>query len=145
MGLYKLAHKAYKQAIAIDQDYNTAWENLAVLYQRTGDPKTAAEIRLRIESKRMKNPFYHQMLAEIDKDEGSFESSVSHYEKAIRLDSEQHQFYFGLASVYLKKGDINQTKRYLKLGQKKAGNRKISSVYVSKLDALSSYIESIKH
>ncbi|MFT6269659.1 MAG: tetratricopeptide (TPR) repeat protein [Alphaproteobacteria bacterium] len=145
MGLYNLAHKAYRQAIAIDEDYNTAWENLAFLYDRSGNKKGADDIRSRLESKRMKNPFYHQMLAEIDKDEGSFDSSVSHYEKAIRLDNNQHQFYFGLASVYFEKGDLLKSQRYLKLAKKKAGKRKVVSAYVNKLDALSTYIETIKN
>jgi len=144
MGLYELALKAYKQAIAIDEDYSTAWENLAILYDRTGNSEAAADIYARLESKRMQNPFYHQMLAEIDSDKGSYDSSVSHYEQAIRLDSNQHQFYFGLASVYFEMGDFQQSQRYLKLAKKKAGKDKIVGTYVNKLDALSSYIETTK-
>jgi tetratricopeptide (TPR) repeat protein len=144
-GQYDLALKSYKQAIAIDEDYNTAWENLAFLYDRTGNLKAAADIRTRLESKRMNNPFYHQMLAEIDEDEGSFDSSVSHYKKAIRLDSNQHQFYFGLATIYFKKGEFDQSKHYLKLAQRKAGTRKVASAYVNKLNALSTYIERSEH
>lgn len=145
MGLYKLAHKAYEQAIAIDEDNNTAWENLALLYDRTGDSKAAADILSRLETKRMKNPFYHQMLAEIDRDEGSYDSSVTHYEKAILLDSSQHQFFFGLASVYFEKGDFYKSQRYLKLAKRKAGRSKVVSTYVSKLDALSTYIDKIEN
>jgi Flp pilus assembly protein TadD len=144
-GFSKLAYKAYRQAIAIDEDDNTAWENLAFLYDRTGDLKAAAEIRARLESKRMKNPFYHQMLAQIDEDLGSFDSSVLHYEKAIRLDRNQHQFYFGLASVYFKKGNLLQSQRFLQIAKRKAGKRKIMNVYANKLDALSSLIQTSKH
>lgn len=145
IGLYKLAHSAYKQAIAINEYDNTAWENLAFLYDRIGNAQAAEKINSRLESRRMNNPFYHQMLAEIDKDEGSFDSSVSHYKKAIRLDSNQHQFFFGLASVYFIKGDLQQSQRYLKLAKKKAGKEKIVSAYINKLDALSTYIETVKN
>lgn len=145
MELYELAHKAYTQAITIDSDYSTAWENLAFLYDRTGNAKAAADIRSRLESKRMNNPFYHQMLAEISNDEGRFESSVDHYEKAIRLDDSQHQFYFGLASVYFKKGDFQKSQRYLKIAKKRAGKSKIVNAYVDKLDALAAYVETRKN
>lgn len=145
MGLYGRAHKAYTQAIAIDKDYSTAWENLAFLYDRTGNSKGAADIRSRLESKRMGNPFYHQMLAEINNDEGNFVSSVYHYEKAIRLDDSHHQFYFGLASVHFKMREYKKSKRYLKIAKKKAGKSKIVNAYASKLDALSSYMATIKN
>ena len=144
MGLYELAHIAYTQAITVDKDYSTAWENLAFLYDKTGNSKEATEIRSRLESKRMTNPFYHQMLAEVSNDEGNLNSSISHYEKAIRLDGSQHQFYFGLASVYFKKHDYAQSKRYLKIAKKKAGRSKIVNAYVNKLDALSLYLETQK-
>jgi tetratricopeptide (TPR) repeat protein len=145
MGLYERAHKAYTQAIVVDKNYSTAWENLAFLYDRTGNFTGAAEIRSRLESKRMNNPFYHQMLAEINNDEGNFVSSVYHYEKAIRLDNSQHQFYFGLASVHFKMRDYKKSKQYLKIAKKKAGKSKIVNAYASKLDALSSYMETIKN
>lgn len=144
VGFSKLAHKVYRHAIAIDEDNNTAWENLAFLYDRTGDFKAAADIRARLESKRMKNPFYHQMLAQIDEDAGSLDSSVLHYERAIRLDKNQHQFYFGLASVYFKKGKLQQSRRFLQLAKRKAGERKIVNLYANKLDALSNQIETSK-
>lgn len=144
MGLYEQAQQAYEQAIKVDKDYSTAWENLAFLYDRTGNSNAAAEIRSQLESKRMNNPFYHQMLAEINNDEGNLNSSVYHYEKAIRLDDSQHQFYYGLATVYFKKHDYKQSKRYLKIAKKKAGKSKIVRAYVNKLDALSSYLETQK-
>lgn len=85
------------------------------------------------------------MLAEINSDEGNFVSSVHHYEKAIRLDDSQHQFYFGLASVHFKMREYKKSKRYLKIAKKKAGKHKIVDAYASKLDALSSYMETIKN
>lgn len=141
-GRYNLALGAYNRAIALNQDYNTAWENLAILYQHLGDPKAAFDILARLDEKRQKNPFYHQMLAEIDRNEGSLESSILHYEKAIRLDRNQHQFYFGLATVYFDKGDFEKSEHYLMLAKRKAGKGNVAGIYSDKLTALSSFVAS---
>jgi tetratricopeptide (TPR) repeat protein len=141
-GLYDLAFSAYNRAIALNQDYNTAWENLAILYQHLGDTKASSDIHARLDKKRQRNPYYHQMLAEIDRNEGSLESSILHYQKAIRLNNNQHQFYFGLATVYFDKGDFEKSEDYLMLAKRKAGKGKVADMYVNKLTALSSFIAS---
>jgi len=141
-GHSELAMKAYLRAIELDDDYNTAWENLAVLYQQMGNIKAASEINSRLSSKRDANPFYHQMLAEIDREEGRFEKSILHYEKAIRLNNKQHQFYFGLASVYFEKGEFEKSERFLRIAKRKAGKGKVADIYLNKITALSSFIAS---
>jgi tetratricopeptide (TPR) repeat protein len=136
---YGRAEMAYKQAISINDDQLTAWENLSVLYNLQGKTKMASDIRHEIERKRQENPFYHQMLAEIDRDYGDFESSIAHYQNAISLDRNQHQFYFGIASAYFEKGDLDNSARYLKVAKRKAGRSELADVYENKLSALSSY------
>ncbi|WP_412971171.1 tetratricopeptide repeat protein [Glaciecola sp. MF2-115] len=144
-GLTDLAMRSYKRAINLDDDYSTAWENLAVLYQQLGDVKAASEINARLEAKRNSNPFYHQMLAEIDRDEGRLDNSILHYEKAIKLNDKQHQLYYGLAAVYFQKGDLASSQRFLKLAKRKAGKSRAADIYLGKLSALSSYISSTEH
>ena len=138
---YTKAEMAYQQAIAINDEQLTAWENLAILYKLQGKTKQAADIQYEIERKRKQNPFYHQMLAEIDRDYGDFESSISHYLNAISLDRNQHQFYFGIASAYFEKGDIDNSARYLKVAKRKAGRSALAEVYENKLSALANYVE----
>lgn len=137
---YGKAEMAYKQAIALNQGQLTAWENLSILYKVQGKTKQAADIRHEIEQKRKDNPFYHQMLAEIDRDYGDFESSISHYLNAINLDRNQHQFYFGIATAYFEKGDLDNSARYLKVAKRKAGRSELAEVYENKLSALASYM-----
>ena len=137
---YDKAEMAYKQAININEDQLTAWENLSILYKLQGKTKRASDIRHEIERKRKENPFYHQMLAEIDRDYGDFESSISHYLNAINLDRNQHQFYFGIASAYFEKGDLDNSARYLKVAKRKAGRSELAEVYENKLSALSSFM-----
>jgi tetratricopeptide (TPR) repeat protein len=138
---YDSAEMAYQQAIAISKEQLTAWENLAILYKLQGKAKQAADIQYEIERKRKQNPFYHQMLAEVDRDYGDFDSSISHYLNAISLDRNQHQFYFGLASAYFEKGDIDNSARYLKVAKRKAGRSALAEVYGNKLSALANYVE----
>jgi tetratricopeptide (TPR) repeat protein len=139
-GFTDLAMSSYKRAINLEEDYSTAWENLAVLYQQIGNLKAASEINARLEAKRNENPFYHQMLAEIDRDEGRLDNSILHYEKAIKLNNRQHQLYYGLASVYFEKGDLASSQRFLKLAKRKAGKSRAADIYLGKLSALSNYI-----
>lgn len=142
IGLYDFAMNAYQKAIILDKDYNTAWENLAILHKHLGNVKAASDINRRLDAKRNENPFYHQMLAQVDREKGRFESSIHHYERAIRLNRNQHEFYLGLASVYFEKGDFKNSKRLLKTAKKKAGKSKVADIYVNKLTALSNFIAS---
>jgi len=141
-GLFDLALRSYERAISLNGKNSTAWENLAVLYEQLGDEKAASDIYIRLNAKRIENPFYHQMLAEIEREKGSFESSIVHYQKAIKLNNKQHQFYFGLASVYFDKGDFKRSERFLKLAKRKAGKSKVADIYVDKLTALSNFMAS---
>jgi tetratricopeptide (TPR) repeat protein len=95
-----------------------------------------------LEEKRNENPFYHQMLAEIDRNNGSLESSIHHYEKAICLNRNQHEFYYGLATVFFEKGDFLRSERLLIMAKKKAGKGKTADSYTNKLVALSRFIAS---
>jgi tetratricopeptide (TPR) repeat protein len=141
-GLFDLALLSYARAINLDTNNNTAWENLAVLHQQLGDEKAALDIYISLDIKRRENPFYHQMLAEIEVEKGSFERSIMHYQTAIKLNNNQHQFYFGLASVYFEIGDFKRSQRFFKLAKRKAGKSKVADIYVDKLTALSNFVAS---
>lgn len=134
------ALSAYQRAIQLDENYSTAWENLAVLYQQLGDDEAANEINRSLQMKRENNPFYHQMLAQIEREEGRLDNSILHYQKAIGLDSKQHQFYFGLAAVYFQKDDLDVSERFLKIAKRKAGNSRVADIYVDKLTALANFV-----
>ncbi|WP_395344821.1 tetratricopeptide repeat protein [Ningiella sp. W23] len=133
---YGHAEMAYKAALELDEDYLTAWENLAALYEATERVEQANDIYARLEKERRSNPYYHMMLAEVALDEQNYEDSIAHFKRAISLDDEVHQFYSGLAQVYLNQGNIDQTTRYLTVAKRKAGKTQMSQRYGEKLSML---------
>ena len=68
--LYKLnnlndfAEKAYKHAIALDADNLTALSNLSFLLENNKDYEQAIKIKKMLHDKRIKNPYYHALLAD---------------------------------------------------------------------------------
>jgi len=135
---FQLARNAYNRAIIINEENLTAWENLAVLYKYEGNQKAAADIFATVAKKREKNPFFHQMLAEIEVDNHHWDKSIAHYLDAIRLDDDQHTFYFGLAMAYFKKGELDMSSRYLKQAKRKSRDKDVSAHYANKINALNS-------
>ena len=135
--LYEASELAYQQAIELNDNNLTAWENLAYLYRQTGNAEWAADIASKLEQRRENNPFYHMMLAQQSEAQGQLDGSIEHYKNAIRLDNRQHEFYFGMAQIYLQKGDKAAAQRYLKLAKKKAKNSNMYDTYDSKLSLLS--------
>lgn len=127
------AETAYLAAISLDEDYLTAWENLATLYNRTQRENEAQAIYARLERHRINNAYYHLMLAEQALDEGQPTQSIQHFKDAIALDDNPHQFYSGLAQAFLNLGDLDNSQRYLKIAQRKAGKARIAVNYSEKM------------
>jgi tetratricopeptide (TPR) repeat protein len=138
-GDLELAQKAYLSAIAIDQGYLTAWENLATLYTRTERNQEADAIYKRLERERRSNPYYYMMLAEEAFDSARYKESIAHFKHAISLDDDPHQFYFGLAKAHFKLADYDTTKRYLGLAKRKARGTRVATEYGEKMSMLASF------
>ncbi|MBF7071967.1 tetratricopeptide repeat protein [Glaciecola sp. MH2013] len=136
MGKVELAEQSYLRAIELDDNHLTAWENLAILYRKIGDVKSANSIQSYIKSKRQSNPFYHLMLGEIERDKGDYTASIKHFQEAIRLDENQHQFYFSLATSFFEMGDLDSAKRYMLLAKRKAPASQVAETYSSKVSAI---------
>lgn len=135
-GELEYAEQAYLAAIAVNDEYLSAWENLAVLYNKTNRETLASEIFFRLQRQRMKNPYYHLMLAEQALENDDVKQSIVHFKDAIKLDSAPHQFYFGLANAYLSLDDLDNTERYLRIAKRKAGEARISDEYGEKISIL---------
>lgn len=127
---------AYRHAIAIDDENLTALSNFAVLLSKLGEEAMALEITNRIYEKRKHNPYFYALLADEELHKGNFESAISFYKKAIRLDQSEHEFYFGLARAYY----LNNNSRSAEFALRKAITlNKVKSIddrYIAKLAVL---------
>lgn len=134
-GELQRAEQAYQQAIALDGSL-TAKENLAHLYNMTGRRDMAEAILTRIERRRLDNPFYHYLLAEEQFDQAHWRQAIEYYRKALSLDRDQHEFYYGLAKAYYQLGDLSATERYLKMAKRRSLYDQDEQRYQSKLNLL---------
>jgi len=124
---------AYRHAIAIDGENLTALSNFAVLLNRIGEESMASEISNRIYEKRKKNPYFYALLADEALHKGNILEAISYYKKAIRLDQQEHEFYFGLARAYY----LNNNNKSAEFALRKAISlNKVKSIddrYIAKL------------
>lgn len=134
---YELAEAAYLQAIAIDIENLTAWENLARLYEIVDRNDESQDILARVHRLREDNPFYHFILGEQAFDMGLFEEALVFYRKALRLDRNRHEIYFGLAKTYFELGDPNQSQIYMEKAVKRSQTFQQRTRYQGKLAILS--------
>jgi tetratricopeptide (TPR) repeat protein len=131
-----LAEQSYRAIIALDEDYLSAWENLATIYLATDRQAEAQAIYTKLEQSRKSNPYYHLMLAEQAMYEGLFKEGIAHLLNAVELDDSQHQFYFGLAQAYRQLGNLEKYEHYLVIAKRKAGDSSASERYSDKLSIL---------
>jgi tetratricopeptide (TPR) repeat protein len=134
-GQLQRAERAYQQAIALD-DNQTAEENLAHLYNLTGRHEMAEAILTRIERRRLANPYYHYLLAEQEFEQDHWRQAIEHYRKALSLDRNKHEFYYGLAKAYYQLGDLSAAERYLRMAKRRSVFDQDEKRYQSKLNLL---------
>lgn len=123
-------------ASAIDPDNLNVRESLAHLYLKTDRQSLAGEMFSEIRKIRNKNPYYFAMLGKSAFNDGLFEDSIKHYKKAIKLNSREHQFLFGLAQNYLSLNDLQKANVYLKRARALANDANDVRRYDSKIYAL---------
>ena len=135
---YDWAENTYKQALKLNENNLTVWENLAVLHRILGRTEVAEQIAQVVAQKRLGNPYYHYHLGEQEFEANQYQLAIQHYRKAIRLDDSHHSFYFGLAKVYAALGDKKATLRNLKKAKRTSFVIDLKEQYQNKMDLFAS-------
>lgn len=112
-GLLLDAEMLYKTALKFQPKFLTAQDNLLALYVSTAREKPAMTLRAKLDRIRQHNPYYHQFKGDLALQNYNAELAIKHFKTAIRLDSSNHDFYFGLAKAYYAMGNEKKTKNYL--------------------------------
>jgi tetratricopeptide (TPR) repeat protein len=99
-GNVNLAKQSYRYAIEVNRENYTAMSNLALLLDNQNDSKELTNIRKLLKNKRDSNPYYYALLADEAFYVANYEQALVYYRKAIKLNNQAHEFYFGLAKVY---------------------------------------------
>lgn len=138
--LYRLNHHydtallGYKHAIALDNSNLTALKNYSFLLKKIGELDKALIIESQLKSIRNKNPYYHALLADEAFYRGDNELAITHYKKAIKMDKNVHEFYFGIAKVYVDNNDKQNAEKYMKRALVHNRVPVIESRYTAKLN-----------
>ncbi len=112
LGNSEFAKFSYHMAFSLDDSNATAINNLAKHYRRSGDTALAAEYEEAIERFNNRNPYYHFAQGSVALDNDDLDSARRSFRRALRLKEEEPDFYFALASVYMRLGDSAEAKRY---------------------------------
>ncbi|WP_019028196.1 tetratricopeptide repeat protein [Colwellia piezophila] len=140
--LYKLtdhetmAESAYRHAISLKGNNLTSLGNLALLLNKQGRTSEAQPIQAYIHKSRINNPYYHALLANEAYFIKSYQKAIKHYKKAITLDDEQHEFYFGLAKTYYQQNRLSLAKRSMKKAVALTRTTDTQRQYIAKLNFL---------
>ena len=110
--------------------------NLSLLLFAQGDYQEAKRLDQIIMRNRSLNPYYYSLLAQEQFYQGDYKIAIKHYRKAIKLNENVPDFYFGLAKVYYRLDNLSKAKTYLKKAIKKNRSPQREAQYIAKLDAL---------
>jgi tetratricopeptide (TPR) repeat protein len=135
-GYYDMAETAYSHAISLNRDNLTSLGNLALLLNKQERYDEAKPIEDFIHKVRVKNPYYHALLGNEAFFNQSYKQAVQHYKKAIHLDDEQHEFYFGLAKAYYKQDKLALSKKAMKKAVLLVKTKDTQKQYIAKLNFL---------
>ncbi|SEL14543.1 Tfp pilus assembly protein PilF [Colwellia chukchiensis] len=130
------AMKSYRYAININPNNLTAMENLSLLLHKSGDFEAAKQLDAYIMRQRADNPYYYALLADEKYHHGDYQQAIRHFRKAIKLNQNIHEFYFGLAKVYYMLADHTKAEVYLKKALAKNRYAQQERQYLAKLNLL---------
>lgn len=132
----KAAKNTYRYAINIDANNLTALTNLALLLRSQHNDIEANEIESRLLIKRIKNPYYHAVLADEAYYKHDYQQALKHYKKAIKLNKNIHELYFGVAKVYYQMNRLPEAERAIKKALSLNKMKSTEYQYIAKLNFL---------
>ena len=135
-GYEQQAIDTYQYAISINRNNLTAMSNLSMLLHINGEYEQAKKLDTFIMRKRANNPYYYALLGDEKFYIGAYSQAIHHYRKAIKLNKNIHEFYFGLAKVYYMLDDVEKAQSYMKKAIAKSRIKRFDEQYIAKLDIL---------
>ncbi len=130
------AERAFLTALRLDPDHVAALSNIVALYRRRGDGRLEQRYAWRLSNIQRKDPFQRFMVALECEHGGDYACAISEYRQALRGNSREHLFRFGLARAYYLSGDIARAEHEMGKALAYADSAQLRQVYQRKLDHL---------
>jgi tetratricopeptide (TPR) repeat protein len=131
-----MAERAYRYAVEIGPRNLTALKNLALLLRIQQKYEEADDIDNRLLIKRIKNPYYHAVLADEAYYKHDYRTALKHYKKAVRLNKNIHELYFGMAKTLYQMNRLPEAERALKKALSLNKFESTENQYIAKLNFL---------
>ena len=135
-GYEQSAMEIYRYAIDLNHSNLTAMANLSMLLHVNGAYDEAKQLDSHIMRRRANNPYYYSLLGDEKFHQGAYSAAINHYKKAIKLNNNIHEFYFGLARVYYMLKDIDKAESYMRKAIRKNRVAHFEEQYLAKLSIL---------
>jgi len=135
-GYPKYAEAAYLQALYVGDSNRITMSNLAALYEQEGRPELSEQYRSKVESHRMRNPYYRFRLARTAFNDGDYETAIHHLKVAVRKNKNDDTFYFLMSLSYLNNGQKEAAERWMKKAEQVAELDADKKKYHRKLEML---------
>lgn len=120
VGREDLAEQAYLRALLAEPDATPAMSNLQRLYDRQGRSELAHRYDDLVARHRLKNPYFRLAEAHKAYAGGDYQGAIEQLRKAIRLKSDDSEFYFLLGDAYSGSGDLQKAAHYRAEGERVA-------------------------
>jgi tetratricopeptide (TPR) repeat protein len=127
---------AYLEALELDPGNLMALSNLVNLYEENGMASLARQYQERVESHRLRNPYYRYHRANQSFVEGDYDSAIKDLKYAIRSRKNEHQFYYLLSLCYLMKGERAAAAEWMEKAEATARSNSEKERYYYKLEQL---------
>lgn len=131
-----MAKKAYIYAMQLDNGNYSAMTNLANILKSTNDIEEFDVLQEVLQKKRNTNPFYFAMLADRALLRSDIDEAMKNYKKAIRLNENMHEFYYGLAKVYAQQNRYEKAISYVNKARSKNNFKHVDTLYQNKISWL---------
>ena len=112
-----LAEYSYQKAFWLNRNNASAISNLARLYDGKGEEQLALRYAGAVEAYKRRNPYYHYMLGNSAFEHGEFADAQRHFERAIRRNDLEPDFYLALGLTHQEMGDEERGEELLLMGQ----------------------------
>ncbi|MCP5381331.1 MAG: tetratricopeptide repeat protein [Kordiimonadaceae bacterium] len=122
-GNNEFAEKAYFTALEFDGKNQAALNNLAHLYNETGDREKAEYFLSLVKSYQDKNPYVHFVKAEKALEKENLDEAMWHIDDAIKRKSDDPRFYRLKSKIYQLLGDENNATKTMHLADEITRNQ----------------------
>lgn len=110
---YKAARVDYERLLLLDPTHFEARFGLAVLCQKEGRLKEAADLLTTLITSRPQDAMLYAARADVEKEQSAYDLALLDLEEAIRLQPDNAQHYLACASLYAKLGQKKEARASL--------------------------------